>query len=863
MVDPFFQNTNNQQNNNQNPQNQWWNQPQNFQSQNNTNSASAQNTSNPQQTPQQNPQEVLKNQIQELNSQQTQIQQKYQELKDLYQNNELNIEQKQQVHDQMKKLSDLYTQNKQTLAMIATNISWEKQVQINKNVEVKQTKGRKKLSFGWIMIWCGIIFLFLVWWLAVVFYYLIQNPDQLVGVGIDPATATQLLQVFSILFFGLLFFASLGMLIVNFYRLTKSKNKKKIWYIFWVFFGFVLLIGTLVVWARTLNTLRDIQVGSIVDPNLLVSPSIVVKWDSILLWSDPNLVTIAPANITYELNTRLFNKQVVPWFGSVQNMVITLNCGNWEKLNLDTKDWAAFIWACFYQKKGKYPVSLDVEYINADTSEKLSENVTVWDMEIRSEITLATNKWNYSKWKNELVVWKNPIKITYDASDIFKEFQLSTYEVIRDANWDWTADKSDYSIYTHLYTWAWVYNVFVRFPDINEHIYTFPIRVEQSDVPVWYVDYTQISKEEYNVVAKFYGDWPDISEYVFNILDKKSGKKIDTVTSKSSSINYTFPWNWTYAVQLLFVTQQWKQWSAESENIEVGWSQFQIFYDLSIKTPTKPDFEKIENSNNIEITEIPTILKIDITNIIPSLATAQKKVFVDWTAVVSTNDSFQVTLDENRDYNIKIEVSDPNRDISSNKEFKLSVKRDDIIWKLLVSPDSVWIAPFTVKFDASTTMINDPEDQIVYFSRNFGDWDQKPNISQSIISHTYNYDFENENGIFYPKVTIKTKKWREIVIWSGTIISVKKPIVKLDISLDSHPAQFARIWEKVDMSLNIDWLPSKIVRDFANWNTLECKGRECTETSQIYNEAWEYDISVVVSYEDKPDVDWSIKLLVE
>jgi hypothetical protein len=67
--------------------------------------------------------------------------------------------------------------------------------------------------------------------LAAVFYYLIQNPSQLSSVGIDPGTATQLLQLFAIIFFGLLFFASLGMLIVNFYRLTTAKNKNKIPYI--------------------------------------------------------------------------------------------------------------------------------------------------------------------------------------------------------------------------------------------------------------------------------------------------------------------------------------------------------------------------------------------------------------------------------------------------------------------------------------------------------------------------------------------------------------------------------------------------------------------------------------------------------
>jgi hypothetical protein len=53
--------------------------------------------------------------------------------------------------------------------------------------------------------------------------------------------------------------------------------------------------------------------------------------------------------------------------------------------------------------------------------------------------------------------------------------------------------------------------------------------------------------------------------------------------------------------------------------------------------------------------------------------------------------------------------------------------------------------PFTVQLDASTTIVNDPNDEIVYFTRDFGDGEIKKNFSQSIVSHTYRYDNKNEN----------------------------------------------------------------------------------------------------------------------
>lgn len=827
----------------------------------------SQNSQNPQnQQVQQAPQNNLEQQKQQFLLQQEQIQGKYKQLKELYQGNALNIDQKQQVQEQMQKLSDLYTQNKQTLAMLATNISGEKQVQINKNVKVKEQKRWKKLSFSGIMIWCGVIFTLLVGWLAAVFYYLIKNPKRLASSGLEAASAAQLLQIFAIIFFGLLIFASLGLLIINIYRVITSKNKKKLPYILWVILWFVILIFTVVFGSKILWVFSSIDVDNSANSQLLVIPSCeTIGSDSKVVYKerDQKYPLIAPVNVEYKLNSTLFNKEVAPRLWNVDIRAVSLDCGNWNILPINTQT-AKFNWACMYSSKWTYPQKIVINYLNKDTSEQLSKEFSLWNLLVNSQINISTNQSTIVLSKNEIVLGKNPVKVTYDASEVYRDFQLSDYQIVWDADWDWIADKSDFTIYTHLYTWAGVYYVKVKYPKLNDHIYVFPVRVEQSDVPVAYIDYTEINKTEYSVSAQFYDVGPDISEYVFNILDKETNKIIDTISTKTPNINYTFPGNWMYAIQLVFVTQQWKQGIAESDNIEVWGSQFQIFYNISIKTPTKPTFQRIDSLPEIQVSEIPTILKIDITNIVPSLATSKTQVLVDGSPIISTNNSFQITIDENKDYNITIVVSEPNRNIKTEKEFKVTVKRDDIIWKLLVSPDTVWTSPFTVKFDASTTTINDSKDQIVYFSWDFGDGPVKADLSQAVINHTYNYDFENENWIFYPKVTIKTKRWRELTIGSGTMILVKKPNITLDINLDSHRTQQSRVWEKVDMSISVNWLPDKIVRDFGNWNTLECKSRaECGETSQIYTIPGEYTISVSVSYPDKPSIQWDVNLVVK
>ena len=54
-------------------------------------------------------------QIQKILEQQEQIMAKYQELKNSYENHQLDLSQKELVHQQMQKLNALYTQNKETL----------------------------------------------------------------------------------------------------------------------------------------------------------------------------------------------------------------------------------------------------------------------------------------------------------------------------------------------------------------------------------------------------------------------------------------------------------------------------------------------------------------------------------------------------------------------------------------------------------------------------------------------------------------------------------------------------------------------------------------------------------------------------
>lgn len=237
---------------------------------------------------------------------------------------------------------------------------------------------------------------------------------------------------------------------------------------------------------------------------------------------------------------------------------------------------------------------------------------------------------------------------------------------------------------------------------------------------------------------------------------------------------------------------------------------------------------------------------------------------VDGNAVLSTDGTtFEIAIQESKDYEIVIQVQDPVRGTQSQEVISVMIKRDDIVGKLLVSPDTVGIDPFTVKFDASTTKINDTTDEIVYFTRDFGDGVVKKNLSESIVTHTYKYDVAKENGEYIPVLTLQTKKGRKITISPENNIIVKRSNQNLIIHIDSHPAQVANVEDRVNFSLQVNGLPSEIHWDFGNGKTLDCQARECVQATQIFKSPGTYTIRAEVVYASQPSIEGTIALKVK
>lgn len=728
----------------------------------------------------------------------------------------------------------------------------------------------KTLSLKTILFGCLWFFVVLVGIGALVLYMMVQNPDQYSNIGLDRATIQVLLQTFALLFFGVLFFLGFGLLLVNGYKFITVKNKPRLWYMMLSIIGFVVLLFSIWTGAAVLNGISNLEVSRGVDASSLVVPYLLLQSGPTNILTNPDLALIAPASMAFQINGPLFTRQVLPALGPVDVQSVTMTCGNGTTLTMNAN--GNFDWSCTYFTKGEYPITLSVTHINRQTTETLTNTYEIWSLPFVSEIVVSVQDGEVVPGVWELIAGKAPRKITWDASAVFRDLGLPDYRIVWDMDGDGQNDAENVSDVTWIYNEPKLYNVVVRFPGINTFAYTFPLRIEQPDVPICILSATQIQWTNYRIQAQMTWRTARIDAYNFSILDIANNRSVVTrQQSTTNTIDYNFPGQWLYAIKLDFVTSDGRPGSCESQNLPVGQADFTINYDVFYRTTSESSWTKVDDNtpvrfdgSTLTIQELPTIVQIRITDIQPISTTANTALFFNETAILASNDNvFEFRVNQRNDNTVQVVVDDSVRNAKTEQTIAIVVDQAPIVGKLDIRPDTVGNDPFVVTFDASTTVLSDQNDEIVYFSRDFGDGIVKPNVSQSVITHTYRYNYDTENGVFKPSVEILTKKWRSIIIRPSDDIIVKKAVDEVVIRVDSHPTQLAKIGDDVQFSLDISGLPEKIVWDFGDGNTLEFPWRQWVSVSHAFTENKEYSIKAIVTYENQPSIEWRIVLKVQ
>ncbi len=738
------------------------------------------------------------------------------------------------------------------------------------NASVKNVKPKgKSFSLKGILFGCLGFSVLIVWLAALVLYLMIQNPDQYASIGLDRATIQVLLQTFAVLFFGVMFFVWFGLLLVNGYRFVTVKNKPKLKYVLSSIVWFVVLLFSIGLWAAVLTRIAALD-NRWVDAWSLIIPYLVMEDGPTNILTNQDLRLLAPGVMVFQLNRSVFSRQVLPTLGPValQSVTMTMTCGNGTTLSL--WDNGQFDGSCYYIEKWDYPISLSITHVNSQTNETRTNTYNVGSLAFVSEISARIQDGQMMRWQGEFVAGKAPRKITWDASAVFRDLALPEYRIVWDVDGDGETDAENVADITWIYNEPKLYNVVVRFPWINNFAYSFPLRVEQPDTPICVLSETPIQGTNYRIEAEMTGRPARIDAYEFSIIDVLAGRTVvGRQNTTTNMIDYNFPWQWVYAVKLDFVTSDGRQGSCESLNISIGQADFSIDYDVYFRNTSTNNFRNVSDAayavdGSLVVNELPTVVQLRINDIQPVSATANVSAFFNDVALLSSDDrTFEFRVNQREGNSFSFLVEDDARDARTEIIVPIIVEQAPIVWRLDISPDTVWSEPFRVTFDASRTILNDDDDEIVYFTRDFGDGTIRSNISQSVVSHTYRYDYESDNGIFKPSVEVVTRKWRSTTISLDDDILVKKWVEELDIRVDSHPAQVAPIGETVEFSVRVNGLPEIIVWDFGDWEVIEMPGRQWTSVSHVFTENKNYTITVFVDYENQAPVEGTIVLRVQ
>ena len=721
---------------------------------------------------------------------------------------------------------------------------------------------------------CSVFGLLVIWAIAMVLYFAIQNPDQfkwiisIEGIKIG-------LKLFSWLFFWLIFFAWFGLGIFNLYKLITTKIGSKVWYIIGIVMSLILLTGSARWGIASFKKINEI-IGTTWANSSLIIPMIPFK-DKMRPISDWFPI-IAPTQISYLMNPDLFKKFVATNFSNKRINTLQLSCWNEEKqvLNYDPSQ-NMFVWVCLYTKKWSYPISMLINSTDPATNTNKDETIDLWPLFIISEITLTPSQWTLTlnDTKNELIIGKAPVKLGIDSSRIFEDLWLSQYNIERDLDNDGTFDKKWDTNFSYQFRTPQLQTVAYTLPDVQGYsdlVYLLSFRVQQNDVPICTLTTTPGTKPtQYTITATFDDNETAITSYLYKAKDITNNKVLTLPIVGKSSFDYEFAKKWAYAIMLEYATEDGKLWYCETDTIQAGTSSFTTRYSINFRWPNDSKWQSVTQSgavslidNTLSVWTLPMRLQLLISDITPQTKQTTVSVELDGKTILSPdNSSYELTLQNTSHEKISIIISDPSLAISSTIEIPIKVIQQDVLGQMKVFPDSVGVSPFEVTLDATTTTLTDPEDEIIYFSRDFWDGSKNPNTSQGRVTHTYVYNEKDQSGTYTPSVTITTKKGKKMTIKLRNPLLVKKPALQSKIMIDSHPAQIAKIWDQVTFTVQSDGSPTHVARDFGNGNPIECDDRSCMTIPTLFERAGEYTIKATITYSDLSKSISSTKLIVE
>ena len=717
----------------------------------------------------------------------------------------------------------------------------------------QQVKRGSKLSLTFFAVGCG---LFLLLFAGMVFggvARVLNDPTILTNSGMDIATVKQILQLFVWLIIWLFGLWLLFSVFLTIYRLATVKTGK-IRYLIGMIVSIISLVGLVIAWYYVLNEISKLNAETNVSSLPVISyietrdgQIMVEKW----------IPLIAPFNLSFQLNQTVRQNQVSRNMGISQTdaskVTVTLDCGNGQELSLGSNGY--FVGKCLYMEKKEYSLKMNV----TAGSKKDSFNAGVFVPNAVIEVDSLDDEPRFNDALDEWILGTAPVNTRFRSQLLFSDLKLPDEQISWDFDNDGNVDLEDNTQFQRTFADSKLHTIAYQLPGIPKRgktRYVFDLRVVESDLAVCTLEYENIQDNTYGIKPRF-DEQLTVSDYKYTIYDTASQQNVDSPKPNAKwQVTYTFPEWANYEVLMSYTTPEKKKWSCRPIQINVWYdgnqAEFTLFWQHevtdSFREVTTQTTEVELEDDTIFVNQVPTTIQLRIDRIIPD-ESAEATIYYENKELFVDNGVVEFTVNKVWETQLDIQILNDDGD-ESNQEYLVSTSRNTVNARIEVLQGAVGEDPLEVILDASISDIYDEDDEIVFFSWDFGDGQTRPKVSQGKIEHVYTFDTDNNRWEYYPKVVVQTRKWLTDEYIVSEPIVVKRKQKTAEIRVDSHPTQQANIGERISFSVLTDGLVDKIEWDFGNFKSLSCDGRECSTTAMSYDEKGIYEVTAEVSYED-------------
>ncbi len=432
---------------------------------------------------------------------------------------------------------------------------------------------------------------------------------------------------------------------------------------------------------------------------------------------------------------------------------------------------------------------------------------------------------------------------------------------------DGVADLENNSAFDHTFADSKLHTINYKLPGLpsgrGSKRLTFDLRVVESELARCDLQVKNIDNDRrYSFKAVF--DEPiKVGKYKIEIRDVLADELIESIDATKDESTFTFPKGGQYEVTTAYYTPDGLKGSCSPETVSVGFDGNQVDFDLRFAEESTDPFIAVDDTTKVTLDEendiinvamLPAVLEITVNEIRPD-PTAELKVYYGNKQIFADSPNvYEINIgtlgEQPLDFVITTAQGKETRQSYNVRTSRASVKA------LIEVSETVGDDPFEVTLDASISPLYDENDEIVYFSWDFGDGETRMNISQGKIDHIYKFDEEKQTGEYYPSVTVRTKLGFEDTYRMPTPIVVKRAQRIATIDIPSHPTQQARVGEPVTFTVETDGMVDAIAWDFGNTKGVSGDGRTYSQVSVSFDQPGTYTIKVEVDYTNNiPAVD--------